>query len=70
MDNSKMIKVWRFRDAPQEYRDVVMKAPEGIRIVNATPGSALNCYPIMSLTDALEDGRLYCDRTLAHAAAG
>lgn len=46
------------------------KVPEGIRIVNATPGSALKCYPVMSLTDALEDNHLHCHGAVAHAAAG
>lgn len=27
-------------------------APEGVEIINATPGSALTCYPMMGLEDA------------------
>ncbi len=53
-----------FGDHPQglhqrpEYESFVRKfdkapAPDGVTIVNATPGSALRCYPMMSLEEAL-----------------
>ena len=29
-------------------------APEGVTIVNATPGSALRCYEMMGLEDAIQ----------------
>lgn len=29
------------------------KVPEGVRILNATPGSALTCYPMVDLSEAL-----------------
>lgn len=47
-----------------------------VPIVNATPGSALNCFPKVSLDDALADTAarphdlLHRDGTVAHAAAG
>lgn len=44
--------------------------PEGIRIVNATPGSRLDCFPMMSLEQAIADYRLYRHRTLSDAQAG
>jgi hypothetical protein len=50
-----------FRDAAQHC---------AVPIVNATPGSALDCWPMVNLDDALAertDGLLYRDRPDAHA---
>jgi hypothetical protein len=50
--------------------------PKDVTIVNATPGSALKCFPMMSLEDACReavrrrDDSLYRDRTEPHTAAG
>ena len=45
--------------------------PDGVTIINATPGSALTCYPTMDLREALnEDRMLHRDRTVHNAAAG
>jgi hypothetical protein len=56
------------------FERAAKKLPAHVSIVNATPGSALTCFPMMSLDDALrlpwEDGRVHCDRTESHAAAG
>lgn len=43
--------------------------PVDVRIVNATPNSALTCFTMMSLDDALADldDRLHRDRSVAHA---
>lgn len=35
------------------FRDAAKTLPLGIRIINATPGSALDCFPMMVLADAL-----------------
>ena len=39
-----------------EYESFAKKfadAPDGVQIINATPGSALKCYPMMNLEDAV-----------------
>jgi hypothetical protein len=47
----------------------------GVQIVNATPESSLNCFPMIPLEDCLaqvagrKDGRLYRNRTIADAGA-
>jgi hypothetical protein len=38
--------------------------------VNATPGSAIGCYPFMSLEAAIADHRLLWNRPVDHAASG
>ena len=35
------------------FESAAKQLPEGIEIVNATPGSALKCFPMMNLADAL-----------------
>lgn len=35
------------------FRNAAAKLPPGVEIINATPDSALDCFPIMSLDDAL-----------------
>jgi len=70
-----------FGDHPQglhqrpEYESFALKfnkapAPDGVTIVNATPGSALRCYPMITLEKAIEDGSLRRHGSVAHAAAG
>lgn len=68
-----------FGDHPQglfqrkEYESFARKfvpAPEGVEIVNATPGSALTCYPMTELDEAIENGSLYWNRTVANTATG
>lgn len=39
---------------------------EGTVIVNATPDSAINCFPKMKLERAIENGRMYWNRTVAN----
>ena len=51
----------------QEYESFALKfnkapPPDGVTIINATPGSALKCYPMMDLEDALEHNSLHRDR--------
>jgi hypothetical protein len=52
------------------------KLPPDVLIINATPGSAMTCFPMMSLEDACReavrrrDDSLYRDRAEPHAAAG
>lgn len=41
--------------------------PEGVEIINATPGSAVKCYPMMDLEDAIENYRLHRHRSVANA---
>lgn len=36
------------------FADAVKTIPAGVSVVNATPDSALKCFPMMSLTEALE----------------
>jgi hypothetical protein len=38
-------------------------------VVNATPGSALDCFPMVELADALRDGGLHRDGAIADAGA-
>lgn len=45
-------------------------APEGVQIVNATPDSAVKCYPMMSLEEALENHLLYRDGAERHTGTG
>jgi len=44
--------------------------PKEYRIVNATAGSALNCFPKMSYAEAIRDRGLYCNWPVSNAAAG
>jgi len=54
-----------------KYYDRAAKdLPVHIRIVNATEGSAVRCFPMMGLQDAIKDGLLYRNGSVAHAAAG
>lgn len=54
----------------QEYESFAKKfkpAPEGVTIINATPDSALQVYPMMDIEDAIENGRLHRYRSIANA---
>ena len=44
--------------------------PDGVQIINATPGSALTCYPMMDLEEAIENHSLYRHRPLNNARTG
>jgi len=70
-----------FGDHPQglhqrpEYESFARKfdkapAPDGVTIINATPGSALRCYQMMDLEKAIEDSSLHRHRAVANSAAG
>lgn len=52
------------------FTDAAKRLPAGVRIVNATPGTALKCFPVMSIDEAIRDSCLHRDWTIAHAAAG
>jgi hypothetical protein len=41
----------------KQFEKAASMLPAGIRIINATPGSALKCFPIMTLGDALNASR-------------
>jgi hypothetical protein len=51
-----------------DYRALASAFKPHDLIVNATPGSAIDAYPMMSLEDAIAD-RVYRDRAEPHAAA-
>ena len=56
-----------------EYESFVKKfkdAPEGVTIINATPDSALKCYEMLSLEDAIENHRLHRYRSVNNSATG
>ena len=65
------------RDEYESFAKKFDKAPppDGVTIINATPGSALRCYPMMDLEDAIgayrgrSDGSLHRHRPESHAAA-
>jgi hypothetical protein len=54
------------------FAQAAKKLPKDVSIVNATPGSALTCFPIMSFDEAVrrQDHCVYRDRAESHAAAG
>jgi hypothetical protein len=63
-----------YRAMAQDFEQAAKGLPVGIRILNATPGSALTCFPMVSLDEALRpilrtDGGLRCDRSESHAPA-
>lgn len=58
-----------------EYESFALKfdkapAPDGVEIINATPNSALTCYPMVTLDEAIANDSLYCNRTERYAKAG
>lgn len=48
----KQIEDAQYRGFVEHYRRAVSSVPKDVSIINATPGSALNCFPMMSLEDA------------------
>ena len=60
----------------RRFDSAAVHLPGDVRIVNATPGSALRCFPMMDLEAALadtagrQDGLLHRDGTERHSAAG
>ena len=44
--------------------------PDGVTIINATPDSALTCYPKMDLETAIENHSLYRNRAVSHTGTG
>lgn len=57
------------RNEYESFARKFKKAPDGVTIINATPGSALTTYPIMELDEAIEDCSLRWDGTIADGAA-
>lgn len=60
------------RDSYQKFTAMFDKAPppDGVQIINATPDSALTCYPMMALEDALENHSLHWNGAKRHNTAG
>jgi hypothetical protein len=46
----------RFQVGIRNFEIAASDIPPHVEIVNATPGSALKCFPMMSLAEALEFG--------------
>lgn len=68
-----------FGDHPQglfqrnEYQSFAKKfvpPPDGVEIVNATPGSAIESYPIMTFGEAVEDYMLRGNGSVNNSASG
>ncbi len=65
-----------YRDHVKHFARAAECMPKDVKIINATPGSAIKCFPIMSFEDACReafrgpDDRVYSDRPEPHAAAG
>jgi hypothetical protein len=65
-----------YRDHVKHFEHAATRMPKDVTIINATPGSAIKCFPIMSFEDARrealrgEDDSLHSDRTQPHAQAG
>ena len=51
-----------------EFRNAARSCP--VPVINATPGSVLDCFPKMALEDALADDSLLRHRPVDHGAAG
>lgn len=60
----------------QHFNRAAICLPNGVTIINATPGSAIKCFPMMSLEDACREaipganGSLHRDGPEPHAATG
>lgn len=54
----------------KHFERAAKKVPHGVEIVNATPGSALTCWPVMTLDDAIgryrEDSRVHRHEAVAY----
>lgn len=56
----------------EEYGSFARKftdPPDGVTIINATPGSALTQYPIMELGEAIANYRLHCNGAVTDTSA-
>lgn len=66
----------QFRNYAQFFAKAAKLLPADVSIVNATPGSALTCFPMMTLEDAIAsdirfgDGGLHWYRAFANDATG
>lgn len=61
---------WLRQSTEDHYRDLARAfGPAPVPIVNATAGSAIECYPFMSLEAAVADHRLLWDRPVLDAGA-
>jgi hypothetical protein len=63
-----------YRGFVQHFECAAKALPGHVRIINATPGSALTCFPMMSLDEAVRsiprpDGSRHCDRAKSHTLA-
>ena len=58
------------RDEYESFAKKFKPAPDGVTIINATPDSALTCYPTMDLEAAIENDLLHRNRAEPHAATG
>lgn len=62
-----------YRSFVPRFERAAKKLPKHISIVNATPGSALKCFPMLSLDEATaerDDGCVSSDRTELQPSAG
>lgn len=65
-----------YQNFARKFAIAAEKLPADVKIINATPGSAMKCFPIMSFEDACReavrrtDDSLHRDRAEPHAAAG
>jgi len=57
------------RDEYESFAKKFGKAPDGVTIINATPDSALRCYPMMNLEASIENYRLYSDGAVRYPMA-
>ena len=48
-----LVNALRYEGTVPEFRRAAESLPPGIEIINCTPGSALDCFPMVSLEDAL-----------------
>lgn len=58
-----------YRQFVRHYVTAKKRMPSDVRIINATPGSALNCFEMMSLDaafESIENNRLHRDRAIAN----
>jgi len=53
-----------------EFDAAAKNLPEGVKIINATPDSALNSFPTMGLGEAIANHSLHCHRPKPNAATG
>ena len=58
------------RDEYESFARHFKEAPEGVTIINATPGSAIKTYPIMEFDEAIEDNCLHRDGSESYRRTG